>query len=58
MTGGFCGCLGGCMGGLGLSGVWWGSSRGVEGVWRVCGGHLVCVWWESRRVLEGVWEMS
>ena len=46
------------MGGLGLSGVWWGSGRGVEGNWRVSGGHLVCVWSESRRVLEGVWEMS
>ena len=46
------------MGGLGLSGVWWGSGRDVEGIWRVSGGHLVCVWWESRRVLEGVWEMS
>ena len=46
------------MGGLGLSGVWWGSGRGVEAVWRVSGGHLVSDWWESHRVLEGVWEMS
>ena len=46
------------MGGLDLSGVWWGSGRGVEGNWRVSGGHLVCVWSESRRVLEGVREMS
>ena len=43
---------------MGLSGVWWGSGRGVEGIWRVSGGHLVCVWWESHRDLEGVWEMS
>ena len=40
------------MGGLGLSGVWWGSGRGVEGVWRVSGGSLAGFWKVSRRCLE------
>ena len=35
------------MGGLGLSGFWWGSGRGVEGVWRVG------VWWASGVCLVG-----
>ena len=41
----------------GLVWVWWWSGRGVEGVWRVSGGHLVCVWLKSCRVLEGALEV-